>query len=176
MNRRFILSAALLTPLLIAGCAVPEADMFFSSAGRFSLSGTDAEGKTFTASGRYDLRRRAGLTRLDLLTPLHGILARIEVTPDGASLTRSQDEPPVTAPDAETLMRGLLGFSFPVDALERIVLETDSPYLTPAPYRGMRNESAYIPIIADKLSSLKGVPLEDVACVTTENAERLFGI
>ena len=60
--------------------------------------------------------------------------------------------------------------------LERIVLETDSPYLTPAPYRGMRNESAYIPIIADKLSSLKGVPLEDVACVTTENAERLFGI
>ena len=128
MNRRFILSAALLTPLLIAGCAVPEADQLFSSAGRFSLSGTDAQGKTFAASGRYDLRRRAGLTRLDLLTPLHGILARIEVTPDGASLTRSQDEPPVTAPDAETLMRGLLGFSFPVDALERWLGDTRSDF------------------------------------------------
>ncbi len=60
--------------------------------------------------------------------------------------------------------------------LERIVLETDSPYLTPVPYRGTRNESAYIPLIAEKLSSLKDVPIEDVAAVTTKNAEKLFGI
>lgn len=60
--------------------------------------------------------------------------------------------------------------------LERIVLETDSPYLTPAPYRGTRNESAYIPIIAEKLSELTGVPIEEIAAVTTENAEKLFGI
>ena len=60
--------------------------------------------------------------------------------------------------------------------LERIVLETDSPYLTPAPYRGTRNESAYIPIIAEKLSEIKGVPIEEIAAVTTENAEKLFGI
>ena len=60
--------------------------------------------------------------------------------------------------------------------LERIVLETDSPYLTPAPYRGTRNESAYIPIIAEKLSELKGVPIEEIAAVTTANAEKLFGI
>lgn len=60
--------------------------------------------------------------------------------------------------------------------LERIVLETDSPYLTPVPYRGTRNESAYIPIIAEKLSELTGVPIEEIAAVTTENAEKLFGI
>ena len=60
--------------------------------------------------------------------------------------------------------------------LERIVLETDSPYLTPAPYRGTRNESAYIPIIAEKLSELKGVPIEAIAAVTTAHAEKLFGI
>lgn len=60
--------------------------------------------------------------------------------------------------------------------LERIVLETDSPYLTPAPYRGTRNESSRIPLIAGKLSELKGVPIEEIAAVTTENAEKLFGI
>lgn len=60
--------------------------------------------------------------------------------------------------------------------LERIVLETDSPYLTPTPYRGTRNESAYIPLIAAKLSEIKEVPLEEIAAVTTSNAEKLFNI
>lgn len=60
--------------------------------------------------------------------------------------------------------------------LERILLETDSPYLTPAPYRGTRNESSYIPLIAWKLAELKGVSVDDVASVTTANAEKLFGI
>lgn len=60
--------------------------------------------------------------------------------------------------------------------LERIVLETDSPYLTPTPYRGTRNESAHIPLIAAKLSEIKRVPIEEVAAVTTANAERLFNI
>ena len=60
--------------------------------------------------------------------------------------------------------------------LERIVLETDSPYLAPAPFRGMRNESSHIPVIAEKLSGLKAVPVEEIAAVTTANAEKLFGI
>ena len=60
--------------------------------------------------------------------------------------------------------------------LERILLETDSPYLTPVPYRGKRNESAYIPHIAEKLSQQTGVSLEEIASVTTENASKLFGI
>ncbi len=60
--------------------------------------------------------------------------------------------------------------------LERILLETDSPYLTPVPFRGKRNESAYIPHIAAKLAELTGRGIEEIAAQTTENAEKLFGI
>ena len=60
--------------------------------------------------------------------------------------------------------------------LERIVLETDAPYLTPVPFRGKRNESAHIPLIAAKVAELKEVPIEEVASVTTTNARNLFGI
>lgn len=60
--------------------------------------------------------------------------------------------------------------------LERLLLETDSPYLTPVPHRGERNESSYIPLIAQKLAEAKGVALEKIAEATSENAERLFGI
>lgn len=60
--------------------------------------------------------------------------------------------------------------------LERIVLETDAPYLTPVPFRGRRNESSYIPIIAAKVAELKGVSVEEVAETTTNNAKTLFGI
>jgi TatD DNase family protein len=58
--------------------------------------------------------------------------------------------------------------------LEHIVLETDAPYLTPAPYRGKRNESSYIKIIAEKLAEVKNISLEEVAAVTSANAERIF--
>ncbi len=60
--------------------------------------------------------------------------------------------------------------------LERILLETDSPYLTPVPFRGKRNESAYIPHIAAKLAELTGRDIEEIAAQTTSNAEKLFGI
>lgn len=60
--------------------------------------------------------------------------------------------------------------------LERIVLETDAPYLTPVPFRGRRNESSYIPFIAAKVAELKGVTIDEVAEVTTSNARNLFGI
>jgi TatD DNase family protein len=58
--------------------------------------------------------------------------------------------------------------------IEHLVLETDSPYLTPTPYRGKRNESSYIPIIAQKIADIKEVSIEEVARVTTRNAQRLF--
>ena len=58
--------------------------------------------------------------------------------------------------------------------LEHIVLETDAPYLPPVPYRGKRNESAYVRLVADILSEIKGVPLSLVAKITSENAERMF--
>ncbi len=60
--------------------------------------------------------------------------------------------------------------------LEKILLETDSPYLTPAPYRGKRNDSSYIPVIAAKIADIKGIDIEEVAQVTTRNAQLLFGI
>ena len=60
--------------------------------------------------------------------------------------------------------------------LERIVLETDAPYLTPVPYRGTRNESMHIPVIAEFIAALKGIGIEEVAEVTTEGARQLFGI
>ena len=60
--------------------------------------------------------------------------------------------------------------------LERILLETDAPYLAPTPHRGERNESAYLPIIAAKVAEVKGISLEECERITTENAERLFNI
>ena len=60
--------------------------------------------------------------------------------------------------------------------LAHIVLETDAPYLSPAPHRGKRNESSYIPIIAAKIAEIKNCPLDDVMAVTTANAEKVFPI
>ncbi|MFO8086652.1 MAG: TatD family hydrolase [Bacteroidales bacterium] len=60
--------------------------------------------------------------------------------------------------------------------LKHLVLETDAPYLAPHPFRGKRNESAYIPLIAQKLADTKGVDLETIAQKTTENAKALFNI
>lgn len=58
--------------------------------------------------------------------------------------------------------------------LSNIVLETDAPYLTPLPHRGKRNQSSYIPLIAQKIAEIKNCALEEVAAITTENAERIF--
>ncbi len=58
--------------------------------------------------------------------------------------------------------------------LQHLVLETDAPYLTPAPHRGKRNESSYIPHIAEKLAAIKDVPLAEVAAVTTANAGQIY--
>lgn len=58
--------------------------------------------------------------------------------------------------------------------LERILIETDAPYLAPVPYRGKRNESAYCTLVAQKIAELKDVDFETVAEVTTNNAKSLF--
>lgn len=59
--------------------------------------------------------------------------------------------------------------------LEHLVLETDSPYLAPAPHRGKRNESAYLYIIAEKVADIYNVSIEEVANITTENSKQVFG-
>jgi TatD DNase family protein len=59
--------------------------------------------------------------------------------------------------------------------LKHIVLETDAPYLAPVPYRGKRNESSYIKVIAEKLSEIYQLPIEDIAAITTQNSKDIFG-
>lgn len=58
--------------------------------------------------------------------------------------------------------------------LDRIVLETDAPYLTPVPYRGKRNESAYIPIIGARIAEILSVDIREVSLITTKNAKEVF--
>ena len=60
--------------------------------------------------------------------------------------------------------------------LDRIVLETDAPYLAPVPYRGKRNESSYIPLVAAKIAEIKGISIEETARTTSENALKLFSL
>lgn len=60
--------------------------------------------------------------------------------------------------------------------LKHIVLETDAPYLAPVPYRGKRNESAYIIEVLSKLSEIYNVPSEKIATITTQNSKEVFGI
>jgi TatD DNase family protein len=60
-------------------------------------------------------------------------------------------------------------------SLDHIVLETDSPYLSPVPFRGKRNESSYLIYVAEKLAEIKEVSIEEVAAVTTANAQKIFG-
>lgn len=60
--------------------------------------------------------------------------------------------------------------------LDHIILETDSPYLTPVPYRGKRNESAYTKIVVEKISEIKKISVEEIAAITSANAKKLFAI
>jgi TatD DNase family protein len=59
--------------------------------------------------------------------------------------------------------------------LDRIVVETDAPFLTPMPHRGKPNEPAYVSLVASAIADVKGVPADEVARATSENAARLFG-
>ena len=63
-----------------------------------------------------------------------------------------------------------------VTSIDRMLVETDCPYLTPIPHRGKRNEPAYARLAAERLAEVKGLKLDDVARVTTKNARDLFGI
>ena len=60
--------------------------------------------------------------------------------------------------------------------MDRILLETDSPYLAPEPYRGKRNTSLNLPYVIQEIAALKGISYEEVVEITEENANRLFRI
>jgi TatD DNase family protein len=59
---------------------------------------------------------------------------------------------------------------------DRLLIETDSPYLAPVPLRGKSNEPAYVKYVAETIAGVRGVPVEELAEMTSENAERLFGL
>lgn len=75
-----------------------------------------------------------------------------------------------------TFKNGGLDKVLPEISLDHLILETDSPYLAPVPHRGKRNEPSYIPLVADRVSSIKAVPVEEVQRVTTANARTIFGV
>lgn len=76
---------------------------------------------------------------------------------------------PLTFKNAKSLQE--LATDLPLD---KLLVETDSPFLTPHPQRGQRNEPAKVKLVAEKLAELKGLPFEEVASATTANAQRLF--
>lgn len=92
---------------------------------------------------------------------------------------------------AELLKRGwYLGFDGPITyknarkalevlqmcPLKRMVIETDSPYLTPVPNRGKRNDSSNLKYVIDKIAEVKGVSASEIECATFENGKKLFGM
>ena len=60
--------------------------------------------------------------------------------------------------------------------MDRILVETDSPYLTPAPHRGKRNNSGHLPLVIEKIAEIKNVTAEEMERITWENGCRLFNI
>ncbi len=60
--------------------------------------------------------------------------------------------------------------------LDRILIETDCPYMAPEPYRGRRNDSRYVPLVAAKIAEIRGLTPDEAGNITTKNAKRLFGI
>ncbi|RLE36941.1 hydrolase TatD [Candidatus Acetothermia bacterium] len=78
---------------------------------------------------------------------------------------------PLTFPKNEVLREAVKGIP-----LDRILVETDCPYLTPVPHRGKRNEPVYVEYVVEALARIKGIPREQVAAATTANAYRVFGL
>ena len=60
--------------------------------------------------------------------------------------------------------------------MERMLIETDCPFMAPEPHRGTRNDPSYVPLVAAKIAELRGIPVEEVAAATMENTKRLFHI
>lgn len=82
---------------------------------------------------------------------------------------------PLTFPEKPSRPNLMAGVAASVP-LERVLIETDSPYLTPHPFRGKRNEPSYLPLIAEKLAVIRGIPAGEVSDLTTLNAVNLFGL
>ena len=60
--------------------------------------------------------------------------------------------------------------------LDRLLIETDAPYLAPIPFRGKRNEPGYVRLVAEQVARVRGMPVEELIAITGENADRVFGL
>ena len=107
-------------------------------------------------------------------TKLHGIFHCFSGTEEEAHKLLEYDGFMLGINGVVTFKRNLLPETLKTVPLNRIVLETDSPYLAPVPYRGKRNESAYLTKIAEKLAEIYDVPTADIAYATTKNALKVF--
>lgn len=133
--------------------------------------------------------RDATADLLDILTDYQGALK--ETDPDLAGkpgVLHSFSADPAAAQQALDI-GFLIGITGPVTfnnaqllqqvvrevPLANLLIETDAPFLTPHPYRGTRNEPAYVKFVAEKIAELKTLPMIDIAKTTTQNADRLFG-
>lgn len=132
--------------------------------------------------------RRAALDVLDLLTTWHGELVSGQSgLVDRPGVLHSYSDNLEVARQA-VQMNFLIGITGPVTfkkaqdlrmivkslPLESLLVETDAPFLTPHPYRGRRNEPAYVRFVVEKVAQVKELPDKTVADITTENAKRLF--
>ena len=123
MKRRTLLSLSTVV-LMLGGCATKEIPLF-ERRGRFSFVSFSPAEKREAVNGRFSLWRTPASLNLNLMTPLNGILARIEVTPRGAVLQTARDERSFSAPTAEELMTRATGISIPVETLEQWLTTTD---------------------------------------------------
>lgn len=105
---------------------------------------------------------------------LSGIFHCFSGTPEEAQKALSYGDFKLGIGGVVTFKKSKLGEVIQKTGIEHIVLETDAPYLAPTPYRGKRNESAYIPIIAQKIAELFDISVGKVADITTQNAIHIF--
>jgi len=107
---------------------------------------------------------------------LRGVFHSFTGTPDEAAVISSLGDFKLGINGVVTFKKSDWREALPFIGLENLLLETDCPYLTPVPYRGRRNESAYVAYVCQKLAEIFGVSVDEVDRLTTENAKRLFGL
>ncbi|MDR0891902.1 MAG: TatD family hydrolase [Mediterranea sp.] len=109
-------------------------------------------------------------------TPLRGIFHSFTGTAEEAERLLEFDRFLIGINGIVTFKKSTLPEALRMIPLERIVLETDSPYLAPVPYRGRRNESAYLAEVLNKVADIYQTPVERVAELTTTNALQMYGM
>ncbi len=127
----------------------------------------DAHGEVMTI-----LREWAGVSPLAEKGVLHCFSGSLEMAQEAVALGfLISIAGPITFPNARKLPE--IAAALPLD---KLLIETDCPFLAPHPYRGKRNEPAYVPLVAEAVARARGVPVAEVARATAANAVRLFGL